>query len=342
MSNLSSSIATIITTTANDCSLEQAQAGFICHLPELGLMRFSGEDAASFLHGQLTNEMLKFPSNQARLAAYCNPKGRILGSFLCWKNGDDIVLQCANDLQAGLQKRLQMFIMRAKAKVSDETPNVICLGLGGQQAQSVLTQFFPQISELVAPYSSQENQYGRLIRVHDAYSTARYQWILAQEIANNIASDALHGLTWCNSLSYQRAEMLAGIAHIAAATYEKFVPQMINFEVVGAVNFKKGCYPGQEIVARSQYLGKLKRRMAIAKITNTHVSAGMEIFSKEDPSQPCGMVVNSQLDFDGQHSLCLLEIKIADQQEGHVHLAEHAENVFEFLPLPYAIIDVTE
>jgi folate-binding protein YgfZ len=342
MSHSSSSIATIIATKANDCSLEQAQAGFICHLSELGLMRFSGEDAASFLHGQLTNEMLKFPSNQARLAAYCNPKGRILGSFLCWKNGDDIVLECAKDLQAGLQKRLQMFIMRAKVIVKDETPNVICLGLGGQQAQAVLSQFFPQISELDTPYSSQENQYGRLIRVHDGYSAARYQWIIPQEVANDLVNDTLNGLTWCDSAIYQRAEILAGIAHIAAATYEKFVPQMINFEVVGAVNFKKGCYPGQEIVARSQYLGKLKRRMAIAKIANAQVSAGMEIFSKEDPSQPCGMVVNSQVDFDGQHSLSLLEIKIADQQEGQVHLSEQAENVFEFLPLPYAIIDVTE
>jgi folate-binding protein YgfZ len=346
MSNLSSptapTLADAINNSNNDCTLEQAQAGYICHLSDLGHMVFSGDDAAQFLHGQLTNEMVKFPNNQARLAAYCTPKGRILSSFLSWRQGSDIVLQCSKDLQTGIQKRLQMFIMRSKVKVLDASAAFVTLGLGGQQAISVLAHYFPQIAELESIFSSQENQFGRLIRVHDGFGLPRYQWLLPVELTHTVSIESLGSLTWCDQTSYKRAEILAGIAQITGPTQEKFVPQMINFEVVGAVNFRKGCYPGQEIVARSQYLGKLKRRMAIAKIANSEVSAGTEIFSKEDPSQPCGMVVNAEIDFDGVHSLCLLEIKIADQHEGHVYLSEQTNVFFEFLALPYALIDVTE
>ncbi|HWX01949.1 YgfZ/GcvT domain-containing protein, partial [Collimonas sp.] len=128
---------------------------------------------------------------------------------------------------------------------------------------------------------------------------------------------------------------------VTLATQEQFVPQMINFEVVGGVNFKKGCYPGQEIVARSQYLGKLKRRAVLASVAATGITAATEVFSSNDPEQPCGMIVNAEAD-SAHSSLCLLEIKLAALENGTVHLGSATGAQLQFHALPYSIIDVTD
>jgi folate-binding protein YgfZ len=140
--------------------------------------------------------------------------------------------------------------------------------------------------------------------------------------------------------NWRKADILAGIPQITDRTQEKFVPQMVNFELIGGVNFKKGCYPGQEIVARSQYLGKLKRRMAIASIPANSVEAGMEVFSEADTSQPCGMIINAESD-GVLKSICLVELKVADQEADQVHLGSSTGPKLNFLPLPYSMLDVT-
>jgi folate-binding protein YgfZ len=140
---------------------------------------------------------------------------------------------------------------------------------------------------------------------------------------------------------WRRGEILAGIPRIIDKTQEQFVPQMVNFELIGGVNFKKGCYPGQEIVARSQYLGKLKRRMSIAKVATLEIHPGMEVFSENDSSQPCGMVVNAEPN-GNKTSVCLVELKVADQEAGNIHLGSGSGPILEFLPLPYQMIDVTQ
>ncbi len=133
-------------------------------------------------------------------------------------------------------------------------------------------------------------------------------------------------------------EIQAGTPQIMLATQEKFVPQMINFELIGGVNFRKGCYPGQEIVARSQYLGKLKRRMLLAHCDqqdHVQVKSGDEIFSEEDPSQPCGMVVNAESSPDGRID-CLIEIKLETrQQKLYLHTATGPQ--LQLDKLPYGI-----
>ncbi|MGZ5780366.1 MAG: CAF17-like 4Fe-4S cluster assembly/insertion protein YgfZ, partial [Burkholderiaceae bacterium] len=128
------------------------------------------------------------------------------------------------------------------------------------------------------------------------------------------------------------------IPQVTQATQEKFVPQMINFEVVGGVNFKKGCYPGQEIVARSQYLGKLKRRMMLATITAQEAMPGMDVFSSEDPEQPCGMIVNAERNSENE-TACLVEIKTATLENSSIHLGVAQGPTLRFQALPYALPD---
>ncbi len=315
------------------------QHGFIAPLSDFSLLQATGADAANFLHNQLTNDVEHLGTGEARLAAYCSPKGRMLASIFFWKMDEAIFLQLSSTLQATIQKRLQMFIMRAKAKLADISAEYRMVGLGGEVAGEVLQRWFPQLP--AANYAKVDNESGSLIRVADAFGFARYQWIAKTEILEQNWSILQQQLTALNVNIWRYADILAGIPHIADMTQEKFVPQMVNFELIGGVNFKKGCYPGQEIVARSQYLGKLKRRMSIATVHSSAVQAGMEVFSVNDTSQPCGMIVNATLQ-DAQSSICLVEIKVADQEAGDIHLGSADGEVLQFLPLPYPLLDVTQ
>lgn len=316
-----------------------ARPSFFAPLPDLGLITVSGEDAASFLHTQLTNDVQNLGVAQARLAGYCSPKGRLQATFLMWKSGDSIFLQLPRELQAALQKRLQMFVMRAKAKLADANATHAILGFAGDAAGTALAPWFPALPD--APYGKIDNQHGSLIRVADADGAPRYQWITSPETAIAAWPLLSASLPALAAQAWRLSEIQAGIPQITLATQEQFVPQMINFEVVGGVNFKKGCYPGQEIVARSQYLGKLKRRAVLASVAATGIAAATEVFSSNDPDQPCGMIVNAEAD-SANGSRCLLEIKLAALESGTVHLGSVSGAQLQFHALPYSIIDVTD
>jgi folate-binding protein YgfZ len=316
-----------------------AGASFVAPLADLGLIALTGEDAAGFLHTQLTNDVQNLAAGQARLAGYCSPKGRLLATFLMWKNGDSILLQLPRSLQAAIQKRLQMFVMRAKAKLADVSDAQVILGLAGNAAGAALAPWFPALP--AEPYAKIDNQHGTLIRVADAGSAPRYQWIASPAHAIAAWPQLSKSLQPVAASAWRLGDILAGVAQITLPTQEQFVPQMINFEVIGGVNFKKGCYPGQEIVARSQYLGKLKRRAVLASVAATGIAAGAEVFSSADPDQPCGMVVNAEADSAGS-SRCLLEIKLAALENGTVHLGSAGGAQLQFQALPYSIVDVTD
>ncbi|MBX9868708.1 MAG: folate-binding protein [Burkholderiaceae bacterium] len=320
--------------------------GFICQLDHLGLILAQGEETAQFLHNQLSNDVENLGGHEVRLAAYCTAKGRMLASFAYWKTADQYFLQLDRSIQASVQKRLQMFVLRTKTKLSDASDEYRLLGVGGANAAPILKNWFTELPN--ASNNKRDGDAGSLLYAGTANGHARYQWILslAQLDAclpqlEQLSNDQLGQLTVCDAQYWRRLDIEAGIARIVAATQEQFVPQMINFELVGGVNFKKGCYPGQEIVARSQYLGKLKRRMAIATVALDALLPGTEVFHPSDASQPCGMIVNAEANPAGG-SICLVELKLADLEEGRVNVGAADGAALRFLPLPYAIHDVTQ
>lgn len=319
--------------------------GFICQLDHLGLILAQGEESASFLHNQLSNDVENLREHEVRMAAYCSAKGRMLASFTYWKSADHYFLQLDRSIQASVQKRLQMFVLRAKTKLSDARDAYHLLGLGGAQAPNMLKNCFPTLPD--AATSKVESDAGTLLYAGIADGHARYQWIIERvkmdAFVPQLAEYVRLHLAVCDAQYWRRLDIEAGIARIVAATQEQFVPQMINFELIGGVNFKKGCYPGQEIVARSQYLGKLKRRMAIATaaVSVDTLTPGTEVFNPADPSQPCGMIVNAEASPAGG-SICLVEMKLTDLEEGHVHVGSADGAALSFLPLPYPIHDVTQ
>ena len=312
--------------------------GFFAELSDLGLIAFGGVDAAKFLHNQLTNDVLHLGSGEVRLAGYCTPKGRLLATMVLWHAGERIVAELAGELQATIQKRLQMFIMRDKVVVCDISADFTLIGLGGSGAATALAHWFPALPETT--YTKCESAAGTLLRLADAWSQPRYQWIMPAAMAPQFR-DELAAIMQQADIAYWRAsEIAAAIPHITLATQEKFVPQMVNLEAVGGVSFKKGCYPGQEIVARSQYLGKLKRRMLPATVTASEVAPGMEVFSADDLEQPCGMVVNAARNPHDDSGLthCLVEVKTAVVESTTVHLGPNGP-LLNFSALPYALPD---
>jgi len=323
-------------------SVAQLQEGFLATLSDQGLIGVSGDDAASFLHGQLTNDVEHLNGEQVRLAGYCTPKGRLLASFLMWRNATTIYLQVSRGIQAPIQKRLQMFVLRAKAKLHDATQDEatqVILGLGGKHASAVLPQWFDSLP--ATPFSKVEGNAGTLLRVADAFGLPRYQWLTSAANAEAVWPQLAARLARGGNDAWRLSEIHAGVPQISLPTQEQFVPQMVNFELLGGVNFKKGCYPGQEIVARSQYLGKLKRRTTLVSIDNASAAAGAELFAVSDPGQPCGMIVNAAPNGMGGVD-ALVELKLAAIEEGAsgpgaVRLGSGDGAAVRFLAMPYVL-----
>ena len=318
-----------------DAPLPSTTDNFVAALSDLSLIAFTGEDAAKFLHNQLTNDVEHLGLDEARLAGYCSPKGRLLATMLMWRSADSILLEIARELQPALQKRLQMFVMRAKTTAVDMGEDAVILGFGGDEAATVLREWFPNLP--AAQLGKVDGSAGTLIRVGDAAGQPRYQWITTPATAVSVWPTLISNLKVVDTTHWRRTEISAGIPHITLATQEKFVPQMVNLEAIGGVNFKKGCYPGQEIVARSQYLGKLKRRMLPASVTATEVVPGMEVFAAHETEQPCGMIVNAARDAGGV-TRCLVEIKTAILESATIHLGPNGPQL-TFSALPYALPD---
>ena len=313
-------------------------ANIVVPLTHLGVIAATGEEAASFLHNQLTNDVQSLSTSEARLAGYCTPKGRLLATMLIWKSPEAIFLQLPREIQATVQKRLQMFILRAKAKLADVSDSQVALGLAGPDVAAALAPWFPEVP--TAAYGVAQQPAGTLIRLPDAAGAPRFQWIASLETAQQAWPQLTQHLHPAATAAWRALDIQAGIPLVVQATQEKFVPQMINFEVLGGVNFRKGCYPGQEIVARSQYLGKLKRRMLPAQVAASGVLAGTEVFASSDPDQPCGQIVNAEA--SGDRTLCLVELKTAVLEQGdQIRLGSASGPVLEIGTLPYALIDPT-
>ena len=323
-------------------TIGQLQDGFVAAVTDQGLIGVSGDDAASFLHSQLTNDVEHLNQEQVRLAGYCTPKGRLLASFLLWRNASTVYLQLSRAIQAPIQKRLQMFVLRAKAKLHDATQdeaNQVILGLGGKHASAVLPQWFDSLP--ATPFSKVDGNAGTLLRVADAFGLPRYQWLTSAANAEAVWPQLAARLARGGNDAWHLSEIHAGVPQISLPTQEQFVPQMVNFELLGGVNFKKGCYPGQEIVARSQYLGKLKRRTTLVCIDGTQAAAGDELFAVSDPEQPCGMIVNAAPNGAGGVD-ALVEMKLAAIEEGGsasgaVRLGSSDGAPVRFLAMPYVL-----
>ena len=288
-----------------------------------GVIRANGEDAAKFLHGQLTHDFVLLDAQHARLAAFCSAKGRMQASFVGFKRPDgEILLVCSRDVLPATLKRLSMFVMRAKVKLSDASEAFAVWGLAGPSVDADLPD---------EPWSLVHGADGSAtVRLYPGNGVAR-----ALRVAS-IDAPAPAGPE-ISIDNWQWLEVMSGVVGITLPTVEAFVPQMLNLESVGGVNFKKGCYPGQEIVARSQFRGTLKRRAYIVGC-EVPLSVGQEVFHTSDAEQPCGTVAAAAPNPSGGWN-AVVSMQISAAVGGELRADSVTGPLLTPLPQPYPLLD---
>lgn len=296
----------------------------VAALPHLGVIRAEGEEAAKFLHGQLTHDFSLLGLGEARLAAFCTPKGRMLASFIGFKrSATEIWLVCSRDVLPATLKRLSMFVMRAKLKLSDASADVALYGLAGA-AQGAFA------GEKAAPWAKHEAGAASVVQLYPADGTPRALW--AAPVGEPVpAGTSLSPDLWAWS------EVRSGVATVTQPIVEAFVPQMLNYESVGGVNFKKGCYPGQEVVARSQFRGTLKRRAYLVH-SAAALAAGQEVFHESDKEQPAGLVAQAAPAPGGGFD-AIVSMQVSAAQGGALSAGSADGARLELLPLPYFLLE---
>lgn len=299
----------------------------VARLNHSGLIRAQGDDAAKFLHGQLTNDFALLGLSEARLAGFCNAKGRLQASFIGFKRSPtDILLLCSPDLLAATLKRLSMFVMRAKVKLSDASADFVVYGLAG----SALTNATNKIASYAYDtWSKADFDDQNLVNLYPADGVPRALLITPAQ-APAPEGTALSPELWA------WGEVRSGIATVSQPIFEALVPQMLNYESVGGVNFKKGCYPGQEVVARSQFRGTLKRRAYLAH-ADAPLQAGQELFAAEDASQPCGLVVQAAAAPTGGFD-AIVSMQISAYEAGGVRALAADGPLLSLTAAPYPLL----
>ncbi len=298
-------------------------------LSHFGLIRFSGEETQAFLNGQLSSDVRKLETHLSQYSSYSTPKGRMLASFLLFREGNDYMVQLAAELLPAMIKRLSMYIMRTKTKASDASTERVRMGLAGPGAAAVIRQVFD--CELANPHSVAQSGHATILHLPGQ----RYEVVVASEHAVATWQALAAHAKPAGSTVWTWTDICAGIPWIGAATQEEFVAQMANMELIGAVSFNKGCYPGQEIVARTQYLGKLKRRMYRAHIAAESVAAGQDVFSPEMQGQASGKIMLAAPSPKGGYEV-LVVAQIASLEHG-LHLGSLEGPLLTVGELPYAV-----
>ncbi len=260
-------------------------------LSELAVVAVRGPDAARFLNAQLTVDVLAVDAQRWQLGAYCSVKGRVVALFEMWRTDDGFCLLLPAEQSEPLRSRLARFVLRSKVVLDDVTSQWVVFGLTGPGVEQALQAAGLQCPD--APWTIRpQDDAGRLVRLPASPSTGARLLLLAPSTASESWRKKLMATVQVDTGVWWWSKIDAGLPDVFAVTQERFVPQMLNLDVLGGVHFRKGCYPGQEVVARSQYLGKLRRRMMRGHVDSA--SAGEDIFGEDkddDKAGPAGAVV---------------------------------------------------
>lgn len=317
-------------TSDENFNLEQT---YLCDLSNLGLIQASGEDAQSFLHGQFTNDLNQVSTINSQLSSYCNAKGRLLAIFRIFKRDEDFFLLMRRDVIDATLKKLTMFKLMAKVELTDVSNDYVVFGIAGPDADSILAENNINYSKDI-DQSILDNK-TTVIRIPS--ESSRLLFISDLEEATSIWKSLSQKARQTSSKLWQLHDIQSGIPQVTAETSEAFIPQMVNLELIGGVNFQKGCYPGQEIVARTHYLGKPNRRMYRINIkTDTSPNPGDNIFSEKDGDQPVGKIVTAaKNDIEDITALAVLRVEKEDSRDLHMQGVETHNISIE--QLPYSI-----
>lgn len=312
----------------------QPEPAWLCPLDDFSLIRVSGSDAFSFLNNQLTNDLEEVSEEVSQFSGYCSPKGRLYATLRVHLHDGDYCLLTAADNAVAVADRLRMFVLRADVTVETEAVNG--LGLIGAAANRLLVD-----AGLPAPAAAMNiarHDGVRVVRrpgVCDRYEIYAPPEALRETLERNLGRNAASA----PASVWRLYDVFSGIPNVHVQTRELFVPQMVNFDLIGGLSFTKGCYPGQEVVARTHYLGKLKRRMYrfVLPEAADEISPGLAVYVPAYSSeQPSGEVVDACTLPDGTvHGLASLRIRGLEQ--GDLRLGAPDGAGARIAPLPYEV-----
>lgn len=299
-------------------------------LASAGLISVRRADAAGFLHAQLTSDIAGLSAQATQYSGYCSPKGRLLATFLVWRLENEILLQLPVSLREAIQARLAKYVLRSKVELADATDDYRLFGVWGRalaQALPGLGIVLPEHAHAVARGPASFATRVPIERVALLAPASEAAHVRAQLAAHAQEQPEAH---------WARLDIEAGIPHIGLATQDEFVPQMVNLDAIGGVSYTKGCYPGQEIVARTRYLGRLKQRMYRVRVPAPDVAAADPLYSSRfGPDQASGTILNAVRDGDARsQALAVVQIAAAD---GDLRWRSPDGPVVAFESLPYTV-----
>ena len=300
-------------------------------LSHLGLIAVRGEDAESFLQGQLTNDIREVSPSHTQLSGHCSPKGRLLACFRVLRLGEGIHLQLPRERVADALKRLRLYVLRAKVTLEDVSDDLIRVGVAGDCAPSALER-----AGLAVPGRDEDlTTTGAISVVRLPSPSPRFELIGPLETMRVLWDALAQTATPSTADIWALHDIRGGVPNVYQETVEAFVPQMLNLQLIDGVSFNKGCYTGQEVVARMQYLGKLKRRMYWAEVeADTQPRPGEALYAPRSTSeQATGRVVDARPSGPGRFEL-LAVVEIDAAEGGEVRLAEQGP-LLRLRPPPY-------
>lgn len=307
--------------------------GKFYELSRSGLVYFSGDDAGTFLSNLLTCDVAGLGPARSAYGAYCTPKGRALATFLLWRSEQAYFMQLPSPLREPIQKQLSRYILRSKVKAVDATGDWTLIGVAGTVAADLVQRVAGH-----APAAVHDVVHaGGVTVIH--LPAGRYEIVVPRDRTQSMLAALSAGAEKAGPDHWDWLDIRAGIPTILPATQEAFVPQMVNLDLIGGVSFEKGCYPGQEIVARMHYRGTLKQRMVLANIAlDEPPQPGEKLYSPDFGEQACGTIVNAARSPEGGHDL-LASIQIASAAKGDVHWKSPGGPAIKLLSLPYNVTE---
>ncbi|MEB8433002.1 folate-binding protein YgfZ [Cocleimonas sp. KMM 6892] len=298
-----------------------------------GLLEVSGEDAETFLQNQLTNDIRNVNETTHQESAWCSPKGRIIANFRVFKRGDSFLLDLSADLLEHVIKKLRMYVMMSKVTIDDVSDSLVHFSYSGQGADTELNNILGDLPK--APTESIQS--GSLSVLAIAGANTRFDIFGEVEDCKSLWQKLNNDAVVAPSTHWDYLNIQAGIPMISAESTEAWIPQMVNYIHIGGVDFKKGCYPGQEVVARLNYLGKTKRRMYhIVADTASALAVGSAVKSEKDTE--AGKVLTSVINPEGKAE-ALVILKIAEATKPLTVSVDNQEANVHFLDLPYVVED---
>ncbi|MBM4180479.1 MAG: folate-binding protein YgfZ [Betaproteobacteria bacterium] len=307
-----------------------ASADVLTDLSHFGLIGFSGEDAETFLHGQITNDLRALTDGKAIFAGYLSAKGRMLANFLVMRRAGELLVMLPESLREGIQKRLSMFVLRSQVKARDAGGEWVRLGVNGPAAAARVAEVLGRDAP-VGIMSMAQSAAAFALCLGDA----RYDLFVAPDRAAAVWEQLATRARPVGAPVWDWLMVRAGVPVVLPPTQDHFVPQMANMEILGGISFNKGCYPGQEIVARSQYLGKVKRRLYLAHV-DAEARPGDELFAPEPADQAAGLIANAAPAPGGGWDVLAVALS-PSVEAGDIRLKSRDGARLSFAPLPYPV-----